>query len=229
MDGRVARDFTAHGLVVPGAMVLVHLAVAARSGALDVPVVSVFGSLVPLPSAAGVFSGGFMRGLPSVASSVSSLPSATSVPLALGSLDWLASHMQVALQLDDRTERNKNKKKHHTRQVSDMLRNDRVWLCSADRERAKSLVIIEAVLRLSEIIPVQINMPTAWSLLENIATVDLDRFVPFIGFSTDTQATRLTRKFAGDLLEAKGEEVNLTLFVPTPRCVHSVLYCVLLT
>jgi hypothetical protein len=62
------------------------------------------------------------------------------------------------------------------------------------------LVIMEVVLRLSEVIPAQINMLTAWSLLENVATLDLDRFVPLIGFSTDTQATRLARKLAADLL-----------------------------
>ena len=57
--------------------------------------------------------------------------------------------MQVAMQLDDRTERSKNKKKHHTRQVSDVLRNDRVWLCSAVGGRAKSLVVKEVILRVS--------------------------------------------------------------------------------
>ena len=57
--------------------------------------------------------------------------------------------MQVTMQLDDRTERSKNKKKHYTRQVSDVLRNDRVWLCSAVGERAKSLVVKEVILRVS--------------------------------------------------------------------------------
>ena len=70
-----------------------------------------------------------------------------------GPSDWLASHMQVALQLDNPAERNKNKKKHHTRQVSDVLMYDRVWLCSADPETAKSLVIMEVVNRVSEIMP----------------------------------------------------------------------------
>ena len=151
-DGKVTRDFPAHGLVVPGAVVLVRLAVTARSGALGVSAASVFASTVPLPPAAGVFPGGYMGGLPSISSSVSSLPSAISVPVVPGPSDWLASHMQVALQLDDRAERNKNKKKHHTRQVSDVLRHDRVWLCSADSEKAKNLVIMEVVLRISEII-----------------------------------------------------------------------------
>ena len=114
--------------------------------------------------------------------------------------------MQVALQLDDRAERNKNKKKHHTRQVSDVLRYDRVWLCSADPEKAKHLVIMEVVNRVSEIMPAQISMPTAWSLLETIAGVDVDRFVPLIGVSTDVEATKMARKFASNLLETKGRE-----------------------
>ena len=134
--------------------------------------------------------------------------------------------MQVALQLDDRAERNKNKKKHHTRQVSDVLRYDRVWLCSADPETAKSLVIMEVVNRVSEILPAQISMSTAWSLLETIGGVDLDRFVPMIGVSSDVAATKLARKFASDVLESKGEVVNRTLFVATPKCVFSVLYCI---
>jgi hypothetical protein len=218
-DGKVTRDFPAYGLVVPGAVVLVRLVVTARSGALGVPAASVFASTVPLPPAAGVFPVGYM-------SSVSSLPSAVSVPVVPGPSDWLASHMQVALQLDDRAERNKNKKKHHTRQVSDVLRYDRVWLCSADPEKAKHLVIMEVVNRVSEIMPAQISMPTAWSLLETIAGVDVDRFVPLIGVSTDVEATKMARKFASDLLESKGEEVIRTLFVATPKCVFSVLYCV---
>ena len=124
-DGKVTRDFPTHGLVVPGAVVLVRVAVAARSGALGLPAASVFASTVPLPPAAGVFPGAYMGGLPSVPSAVSSVPS-ISVPVGPGPSDWLSSHMQVALQLDDRAERNKNKKKHHTRQVSDVLRYDRV-------------------------------------------------------------------------------------------------------
>ena len=63
----------------------------------------------------------------------------------------------------------------------------------------------------------QIGMPAAWSLLENIAGVDLDQFVPLIGFSTDVQATRLARKFASDVFETKCEVVNRTLFVATPK------------
>ena len=167
-DGKVTRDFPAHGLVVPGAVVLVRVAVAARSGALGLPAASVFASTVPLPPAAGVFPGAYMGGLPSVPSAVSSVPS-ISVPVGPGPSDWLSSHMQVALQLDDRAERNKNKKKHHTRQVSDVLRYDRVWLCSADPEKAKGLVIMEVVNRVSEIMPAQISMHAAWSLLETIA------------------------------------------------------------
>ena len=63
-------------------------------------------------------------------------------------------------------------------------------------------------------------------MLEKIATVDLDCFILLLGFSMDTNETKLAWKFAGDLLESNGEEVNHTLFVPTLPCAYSVSWCI---
>ena len=79
-DGLVTRDFPAHGLLVFGSTVMVRLDLPEQPATLAEFLPPVVPLSVPLPPAGGMVSSGLLQAIPSVASSVPSLPFAGAVP-----------------------------------------------------------------------------------------------------------------------------------------------------
>jgi hypothetical protein len=151
---------------------------------------------------------------------------ATITTITKGSTNDLTNEMKVAIYREEKNNRNKLPGKYHLKQVGDVLMNTRFLVISENGGKASAQVIQTVLLRMFDVLPVQVTLHEAAVMLRGLQQIDLDRWHPLNNFTTAEHWVDMALAFSKEVNEKSKLVVNRNIFQPTPMAVHSVLSCI---
>ena len=147
-------------------------------------------------------------------------------PITTGSTNDLTNEMKVAIYREDKNDRNKLPGKYHLKQVGDVLMNTRLLVISENGDKASAQVIQTVLVRMFNVLPVQVTLHEAAVMLRGLQQIDLDRWHPLNNFTTAEHWVDMALSFSKEVNEKSKLVVNRNIFQPTPMALHSVLSCI---
>ena len=96
-------------------------------------------------------------------------------PISKMPINNLTNEMKVAIYREEKNDRNKLPGKYHLKQVGDVLMNTRLLVMSENGEKASAQVIQAVLLRMFDVLPVQVTLHEAAVMLRGLQQIDLDR------------------------------------------------------